>query len=306
MKWINFLEEKFALIFALKTILHFLSYFVFFVAAQILSSLLIDEALSDLFLGAFQPVGILFEAILTVGLFIFFARIYTIKVLKLDLLFFRIPKVHTTRVWVAISLILPLVVIGVYLLFANLETIETGTKINGITLLNHIFVSVFAIGLVSGITEEILFRGFLMRLLEKRWNIIVAIFIPSVVFGLIHLIDLPSIGVIDVLLLFIVGTAVGVTFSLITYFSGNIWNAVLVHSVWNILIGAEIIKISQTVSLETPALLKYKVLNESFLWTGGSFGIEVALPATLSYLLLILLMFVFKKRLFGTPSASSV
>jgi len=139
-------------------------------------------------------------------------------------------------------------------------------------------------------------RGFILKLIEKRWNITIAIFTSSILFGLIHIIAIPNSNTIDILLLLIGGASIGVMLSLITYFSGNIWNSALIHSVWNCLIVGRIIRISSSVSQETTSLFRFKILNENFLWTGGKFGIETSLPAILGYFSVILFMILLKKN----------
>ncbi len=135
--------------------------------------------------------------------------------------------------------------------------------------------------------EEVLFRGYIMKLLENRWNKAVAIFVPSLIFGLIHLPNISSIETLDVILLSVAGTSVGVMFSLITYSSRNVWSAALVHAVWNIFIIGRFIKISANIKETSNPLLRYRIENESFFWTGGNFGIEASLPATLCYISVI-------------------
>ena len=39
----------------------------------------------------------------------------------------------------------------------------------------------------TGIVEEVVFRGFIMTALERRWNRWAAVLLPSVLFGLVHI-----------------------------------------------------------------------------------------------------------------------
>ena len=73
------------------------------------------------------------------------------------------------------------------------------------------------IALKSGILEEMLFRGFMMKLLAVRWNPYIAILVPSFVFGLVHIPAMESFTVGGVALLVASGTMVGVMFSLAAY-----------------------------------------------------------------------------------------
>ena len=73
-------------------------------------------------------------------------------------------------------------------------------------------VSSVFIALKAGILEEMLFRGFIMRLLENRWNKCIAILLPSLLFGLAHIPSMETFTVAGIVLLVLSGTLVGVMF----------------------------------------------------------------------------------------------
>jgi len=124
-----------------------------------------------------------------------------------------------------------------------------------------------------------------MRLLERRWNTISAVLAPSVLFGLLHILNMEAPNVIDVTMLVIAGTTVGVMFSLIAMQSGSIWSSAIVHGVWNLAIIGGILQISAEPS---PAIFTYTLDSNIALLTGGAFGIEASLPAVTGYVILIL------------------
>ena len=136
---------------------------------------------------------------------------------------------------------------------------------------NIIINSIFIAGLASGVVEEMVFRGMIMKALEKRWGKIVAIIIPSVIFALIHVIG-RDLNIIDILILLVAGTSVGIMFSLIVYESGSVWSSALVHGTWNVIMIGKILDIS--VSYHEDAILSYKLYSKSFVLTGGAFGVE--------------------------------
>ena len=133
-----------------------------------------------------------------------------------------------------------------------------------------------------------------MSTLEKRCNKIVAILAPSVLFGLIHIIgsDLDWLSIIQ---LIIAGSVVGILFSLVTYESGNVWNSAVMHAIWNIIMIGRILQISE--SAEEFTIYNYVLDTDSFLITGGDFGVEASIFAVLAYLVFAALaIYLMRKR----------
>jgi len=146
-------------------------------------------------------------------------------------------------------------------------------------------------GLTAGINEEFLFRGYIMKLLENRWNKPIAIVIPSVLFASLHFLN--GMNSIDVLLLFVAGTTVGIMFSLVTYHKDTVWNSVIIHTIWNMFI----LGIFEIYTENTSnSIISYVINSNNVLITGGKFGIEAALPAIIGYSIVIVMTFVFKKK----------
>lgn len=67
-------------------------------------------------------------------------------------------------------------------------------------------------GLAAGIVEEMIFRGIIMGCLEKRFGITVAVIVPSVLFGALHIIG-NSLDLISIAQLLVAGSIVGILFS---------------------------------------------------------------------------------------------
>lgn len=77
---------------------------------------------------------------------------------------------------------------------------------------------------VAGISEEAGFRGYMQRMMERRYGPPVAIFVSSLVFGLAHL----THGLRPVPLLFDVGW--GALYGFLAYLSGSIVPGIILHS----------------------------------------------------------------------------
>ena len=79
--------------------------------------------------------------------------------------------------------------------------------------------------LLTCVAEETLFRGFLQQALTKKFGIVVALIIASMIFGLGHF----SGGIAFV----IFAALAGLGYGLIFYITGRLWAAVLVHFLFN-------------------------------------------------------------------------
>lgn len=109
----------------------------------------------------------------------------------------------------------------------NLPYLFCGSKINvEDAVLNSIF---------AGIMEELIFRGFLNRFIEAKTNKNKAVFISSLFFGMLHLVNIGSYPLLYILLQVVYAFAIGVVFSVVFYKTKSILTCIIVHSLVNIL-----------------------------------------------------------------------
>ena len=95
----------------------------------------------------------------------------------------------------------------------------------------NIFILVFAYicVLVQSASEEIICRGYLFKKILKDYKKpIYAILFNSVIFSLFHIFN-DGISVLSLIGIFFVG----ILLSLLTYYSGSIWEAIAFHTMWN-------------------------------------------------------------------------
>lgn len=89
---------------------------------------------------------------------------------------------------------------------------------------NNIILSILLVGLLTGLSEEFLFRGGLQRILaSKPTNIHLAIWISAFIFSAIHF---QFFGFFPRLIL-------GAFFGYMAYWSGSLWTAVIAHALNN-------------------------------------------------------------------------
>jgi len=273
-----------------KTIFHILIAIMTMLIGNMLASLPFDIYYSNI--GYAEPtlvdiiVNNTIRPLLSIAFTLLLMFLYIKKGFMSSVDEFRIKKPKTIITWIICGLALPAVV-SCFFIICTPGTMQYN-DFDNVQLTRIILGAIFSSCLVAGITEEIVFRGFVMRILEKRWNKYVAIFVPSVLFALLHVFSMDMPSFLDLIMLTIAGSAVGVMFSLITYQSESIWPAAIVHGLWNLIIIGGILEIG---GQPGKALFTFTLNSESVILTGGSFGIESSIPATIGYLLISLIAY---------------
>ena len=142
---------------------------------------------------------------------------------------------------------------------------------------NILWMGLFHIGLVPSICEEIMYRGYVQRSLEKSWGIWTAIIVSGLIFGAYHL------QITRILPL----AALGMLFAYITYVSNSLIPAMVAHLVNN---GGQVI-----LSTIYPEMLDQELTAETDLpWAGILFGV----------VLLITLLSILHKRYLASTLSS--
>lgn len=213
------------------------------------------------------------------------------RLFKLKLSDFGITKFSVKGRWILTAVLLPAAVTGFYLLFVPGEFAFSG--MNGGEIFGRLGAGIFFTGIAAGFVEEMVFRGVIFRLIEKAWNIKAAVIIPSVLFGVVHILGAGySVG--SCLLVALTGTMVGIMFSLIAVESGSVWNSGIVHAVWNIVIIGGGISVGET--LDEHSVATYILSTKSFALTGGDFGIESSAVALAGYVIVAAAAYIMIKK----------
>lgn len=221
----------------------------------------------------------------------YFIRLLCAKYIKDEMSNFNIPKFKIDIKWLMIAIVLPILVSAFYLLFVNgtLEKNELALD----SKLSLLSAGIFFTGFGAGIVEEMVFRGVMMSAIEKKSNKKVAIIIPSLLFGIVHIIGM-DFELLSCTMVVIAGTMVGIMFSLIASKTKSIWNSAVVHAFWNIVILGGFIWIGT--EFDEYSLCSYVLNSNSFIVTGGEFGIESSLIAVIGYCLVSILVFIPRKK----------
>lgn len=235
-------------------------------------------------------VGNIAFGIVYVFLAYFLIKILCERILKTGMNDFYITKIQIKPIWIISGVLLPVLVSVVFLLMPG-EMIKN--QMDTASVLDIVTVAVFYVGFGAGVVEEMVFRGIIMSSIEKRWNKKIAIIVPSVAFGLLHIIG-SDLDFASTLLLIAAGTGVGILFSLITYESGSVWNSAVIHGLWNCIMIGGILNIGA--AYDETAIFSYVLNSKSMIVTGGDFGIESSIISICGYSLFSILAFLMWKR----------
>lgn len=144
--------------------------------------------------------------------------------------------------------------------------------------------------IIVAVSEEILFRGYILRNLMISFNKYVALIISALIFSLMHLGN-PDIDTIPLISLFLSGILYGTAF----IYNKRLWFPIFLHFSWNLsqpLLGFNVSGIRHYAFLEIENTGKQ-------IFTGGEFGFEGSVYSVLIHVILIIgivAYFEWKKR----------
>ena len=149
-----------------------------------------------------------------------------------------------------------------------------------------------AMAFTSAIFEEILFRGIIFRITEEKLGSYWALIISAVIFGAMHLAN-PHSSIVAAL-----GLAIqaGLLLAAAYIFSRNLWFPIAIHFAWNFT-QSGIFGVSTSGNNMGTSLLTTKIEGAEW-FTGGQFGPEGSIQATVFCLIatIVLMLFNHKQR----------
>lgn len=253
------------------------------VAAQFVGSLFVIIHIPEFICNIIAGAAYLCLAYLLIKLF-------AEKIIKKDLASLGIPQFHIDIKWLIAAFALPCMIIIIYLL---LPGTFISSEMDSRQILTVLGAGIAFTGLAAGFVEEMVFRGIILNILKDKWNTKTAVLVPSLLFGLVHIIGM-DFSLVSCLLVLVAGTMAGIMFSLIELESNSIWNSGIVHSLWNIMIIGGGLSIVET--MDTYAIITYVPESKNFLLTGGEFGIEASVIAVAGYAIVSLAAFLLIKK----------
>lgn len=151
--------------------------------------------------------------------------------------------------------------------------------INSISLCSSInfgLIALYMMGFfVQGMSEEFIFRGYLMNSIGGSHSALLAVGISSVAFALAHISN-PGFGLVPFFNLVLFGVFAGLYMILFD----DIWGACAIHSIWNFTQG-NVYGISVSGTSDTESVFRTTARTSHAILSGGEFGIEGSIVTTL-------------------------
>ena len=183
---------------------------------------------------------------------------------------------------ILIGTVLQCLTVGVIYIFGNME-------LNSINSFSAILTP-FSVAFSVAIFEEILLRGIIFRITEEKLGSHISLAISAIIFGGVHLLN-PSSTLISSACIGIVGFIFGALY----IYSRNLWLPIAVHFSWNF-VQSGIFGAVTSGNDKTSSLFNFNISGHELI-TGGAFGPEGTIQATLLWLVVaIVLMILITKQ----------
>jgi uncharacterized protein len=179
---------------------------------------------------------------------------------------------------------------GTCILYFSKNLQWTDISFNG----NDLFIS-FGLMVIVAFYEEIVFRGYILNNLLESVNKWLALIISAFIFTLAHISN-PGFSIVGAVNILLAGILLGLNY----IYTRNLWFSIMLHFTWNFFQGP--ILGYEVSGMPLKSLLQH-VIQGSELVTGGKFGFEGSLVATLLYILAIgAFIWVYEKKYALSPS----
>ncbi len=160
--------------------------------------------------------------------------------------------------------------------------LKGGYQVTAVNPISHILIPL-GLSISYAIGEEVLFRGVLFRIMEEKLGTYIALMASASIFGLLHVLN-PNSALIDGLA---VAVQAGLLLGVAYVYSRDLWLPIMVHFSWDF---SESAIYGANVSGTTSQTLINSHIEGAKWFTGGSFGPEGSLQATLFCLITSLIL----------------
>jgi len=168
--------------------------------------------------------------------------------------------------------------VGIIMMSA-IAMLSVVTGVNSISLCSNINVGIILLYLtgffVQGMSEEFIFRGYLMTTIGGYHSPVLAVGISSSAFALAHIFN-PGFGILSCINLALFGVFAG----LYMICFNDIWGVCGIHSIWNFMQG-NFYGISVSGTSNTESVFRTTAETSYSFLSGGEFGIEGSIFTTI-------------------------
>lgn len=118
---------------------------------------------------------------------------------------------------------------------------------------------------IVAITEEVVFRGYILKNLMSSFNKYTALIVTSIIFSIAHGLN-PNIDLLSFLNLFLAGIVCGLSY----VYTKNLWFPIAIHFSWNLFQSLFGFNVS---GRDAYSIIEFKINVSNFI-NGGAFGFE--------------------------------
>ncbi len=133
------------------------------------------------------------------------------------------------------------------------------------------WVALLEVGIVASVSEEILFRGILFRLVEGSFGTWIALTVSAMAFGAAHLRN-PQATLVGA---FGIALEAGILFAALYVFTRSLWTVIGLHFAWNVVQGPVLGLVISGNPGTAHGFVRSELVGEQWL-SGGQFGIEAS------------------------------
>lgn len=186
-------------------------------------------------------------------------------------------------IWFGIGLGLGIMVLAIFSFIISGQITFYKMTFDILELIYILLIFVFV-----AISEELLFRGYILKNLMQSFNKYLALFISAIIFSLMHGMN-PNISTFNLFGLFTAGLALGATY----IYTQNLWFPISFHFSWNFFQSLLGFNVS---GRDIYSLLEIKIPNAN-ISNGGQFGFEGSVFAPIIELILVFsVVYYYKKK----------
>jgi uncharacterized protein len=152
--------------------------------------------------------------------------------------------------------------------------------------------------LLNVFTQEMLLCGFIFQTIRSKSNVMTAVIISAILFSSYHAPAfrgewLPAVNVFGA----------GILFCLAYMLTNNLWFPIAMHFAWDVLMGP-VLGLTESGLSNLGGGWKLFVLDGPSFMVGGTFGVEGGFIVTMTIVMMIVLVNIFRRKKFLTEPAS--
>ncbi|WP_238883338.1 CPBP family intramembrane glutamic endopeptidase [Clostridium sp. YIM B02551] len=234
-----------------------------------------------------NPIYLLTSRIIVIGLYIIL--VLFIEKRKIQEIGFKINKGFFNRYLFGILIgLLMMSFITVIIVMSGNAQIYKGELSS--KLIPSFIILIFA-WIIQGASEEVMMRGYMMPVIGKKYNVLIAIIITSCYFAFLHLANngIDRLSIINLILF-------GIFAAFYTIYTEDIWGICAIHSAWNMAQGNLYGFLVSGNPIMVGSIFN-TLSNSKNIINGAAFGPEGGLVVTIVLTLSILIiMFLAKKK----------